>query len=69
MNEYNHLVANGWNSEGTLFYSYKGETRVGKRRLFNPFDLRYLYTADLNEYNILQELGWNSEGIGFYGMP
>ena len=69
MNEYNHLVNNGWYSEGTLFYSYEGDARVGKRRLFNPFDLRHLFTADFHEYNVLQKLGWISEGIGFYGMP
>ena len=71
VNELNHLVTVGWRNEGIAFLSALPGTpnSVGMTRLFTPYGLRHLYTADANEVNVLvASSSWRNEGVSLFAI-
>ena len=71
VNEFNHLITVGWRDEGIAFLSALPGTpnSVGMTRLFTPYGLRHLYTADANEVNVLvASSSWRNEGVSLFAI-
>lgn len=68
LDEYNGLVAKGWNGEGVGFVTPEdGSDQVDGQvyRLFNPNNKEHLYTKDSAEVERLKTIGWKYEAVAW----
>lgn len=68
LDEYNGLVAKGWNGEGVGFVAPEdGSDQVDGQvyRFFNPNNKEHLYTKDSAEVECLKTIGWKYEGVAW----
>lgn len=68
LDEYNSLVAKGWNGEGVGFVAPEdGSDQVDGQvyRFFNPNNKEHLYTKDSAEVERLKAIGWKYEGVAW----
>lgn len=64
--ERNHLLDQGWRSEGVAFYVSASKTDTPVYREYNPNDGNHNFTTDWYEHDFLIKMGWRSEGIAWY---
>ena len=68
LDEYNGLVAKGWNGEGVGFVTPEdGSDQVDGQvyRLFNPNNKEHFYTKDSAEVERLKTIGWKYEAVAW----
>lgn len=68
LDEYNGLVAKGWNGEGVGFVTPEdGSDQVDGQvyRLFNPNNKEHFYTKDSAEVKRLKTIGWKYEAVAW----
>lgn len=68
LDEYNSLVAKGWNGEGVGFVTPEdGSDQVDGQvyRLFNPNNKEHFYTKDSAEVERLKAIGWKYEAVAW----